>query len=359
MGIKKKNNFKEKVEKGFFNIKKDMDFLKENLEKINNTVSHLNYYQNQGVDQLTSEDNHKNIKKSDEIFIGKKKISRNPKDPFFFIAEIGINHNGNLRLAKQMIDVASMNGTDAVKFQKRTPEICVPKHQRNQPKETPWGDMTYFEYKKKIEFEKPEYDEIDRYCREKGIIWSASPWDIPSIEFLEQYDLPFYKVPSAKLTDKAFLLRLKKTNKPIFLSTGMSTEKEIKKAVSLLKGSELVILHCNSGYPAKDENLNLGYIKKLKEMFPMHTIGYSGHERRISATLIAAMMGAKVIERHITLDRTMWGTDQVASLDPPGIKVLTRDLSKIQVWIGDSVKKVTEDEKKIKKKLRDKDTLFK
>ncbi|MFH1308553.1 MAG: N-acetylneuraminate synthase family protein [Patescibacteria group bacterium] len=294
-----------------------------------------------------------------ELYEGKKKIiSDDPKNPVFFIAEVGINHNGDLRLAKQLIDLAAINGADAIKFQKRTPELCVPEEQKNQPKETPWGDMTYLDYKKKMEFGKAEYDEIDRYCKEKGILWTASPWDIPSVEFLEQYDVPFYKVPSAHLTNKELLLKLKETGKPILLSTGMSTEEEIKKAVEILGEAEVAILHCNSGYPAKDEELNLAYIKKLKEVFPNNVIGYSGHENGIAASLIAAMLGARIVERHITLDRTMWGTDHAASIEYNGLRRLTRDLKKIPIWVGDPVKKVSEIEEKMKKKLRNKDTLF-
>jgi len=294
-----------------------------------------------------------------KIELGKRIISNDPKDPIFFIGEIGINHNGELNLAKKIIDLANMHQVDCVKFQKRTPEICVPESERNKIKDTPWGEMTYFEYKKRMEFWKKEYDEIDKYCKDKEIIWTASAWDIPSIEFLEKYNVPFHKVPSAKLTDKEFLLRLKKTKKPIFLSTGMSTESEIVKAVEILKWSQLVIMHCNSEYPAKDENLNLNYILRLKKMFPEYIIGYSGHEVGISASLIAGAMGARVIERHITLDRALWGTDQAASLDYEGIRVLSRGLKNLPIWIGKQEKIISPGEIKIKEKLRDKDTLFK
>jgi N-acetylneuraminate synthase len=293
-----------------------------------------------------------------KLYIGAKEITSNLKDPSFFIAEIGINHNGNLDLAKKMIDMASEYGVDSVKFQKRTPEICVPEHQRKIMRETPWGNMTYFDYKKKIEFEKEEYDEINKYCKEKGILWSASPWDIPSIDFLEKYNVPFYKIPSAKLTDKLYLERLKGVNSPIILSTGMSTEKEIRKAVDILGRKDLAILHCNSGYPAKDENLNLGYISKLQKMFPDNIIGYSGHEVGISASLVARTLGAKIIERHITLDRAMWGTDQAASLDHTGLRRLVRDLKNVPTWIGQDKKIISEDEVKVKKKLRDKDDIL-
>jgi len=291
-----------------------------------------------------------------EIKILDKTISE--KDPVFFVAEIGINHNGSLKTAKHLIDIAAMLGADAVKFQKRTPEICVPKHQRNIPRETPWGRMTYFEYKKRMEFGEKEFKEIDRYCKKKGIMWSASAWDIPSLVFLKKFDLPFYKVASAKLTDKELLHEMKKTKKPIFLSTGGSTIEQIEKAVSLLEDTNpLVIMHCNSAYPANDEELNLNVIETLKNKFPQHIVGYSGHEKGISASLIAAVLGAKVIERHITLDRTMWGSDHAASLEFPGLRRLIRDLKKIHIWRGHGIKKVYETEKKIMEKLRDKNTL--
>jgi len=285
-----------------------------------------------------------------EIKIRNKTITR--EGSVFFIGEIGINHNGSLEIAKQIIDIAKIYGVDAVKFQKRVPELCVPEDQKNLPKETPWGTMTYLEYKKRMEFGEREYKEIDRYCKEKGMIWFASPWDMPSIDFLEKFDVSCYKVPSAKLTDKDFLLKLKSLKKPIILSTGMSTENEIKKAVEILYGSDLVIMHCNSSYPAKDGDLNLNYIKKLLKEFPEHIIGYSGHEQGITASIAAATLGATVVERHITLDRAMWGTDQAASIEIEGIRRLSRDLHKVNTWLGNGNKIVTEDEEKIKKKLR-------
>jgi N-acetylneuraminate synthase len=290
-----------------------------------------------------------------EIKIRNKTITR--EGSVFFIGEIGINHNGSLEIAKQIIDIAKIYGVDAVKFQKRVPELCVPEDQKNLPKETPWGTMTYLEYKKRMEFGEREYKEIDRYCKEKGIIWFASPWDMPSIDFLEKFDVSCYKVPSAKLTDKDFLLKLKSLKKPIILSTGMSTENEIKKAVEILYGSDLVIMHCNSSYPAKDGDLNLNYIKKLLKEFPEHIIGYSGHEQGITASIAAATLGATVVERHITLDRAMWGTDQAASIEIEGIRRLSRDLHKVNTWLGNGNKIVTEDEEKIKKKLRNVDNL--
>lgn len=290
-----------------------------------------------------------------EIKIKDKIISET--SPIFFTAEIGINHNGSLDLAKKLIDLANICGADAVKFQKRSPEICVPKHKRNQIYETPWGDIPYIEYKKKVEFGDKEYKEIDEYCKNKDMIWFASPWDLPSVDFLEKLDVPCYKIASAKLTDRELLEKIKKLNKPIFLSLGMSTEEEIDKAIKILKGSDLILMHCNSSYPAADDELNLNYIKTLKKKYPKYIIGYSGHELGISASLIAAEIGAKVIERHITLDRAMWGSDQAASIEFSGFRRLIRDLRKIDKWKGDGIKRITEAEKRVRDKLRNKNTL--
>ena len=293
-----------------------------------------------------------------EIKIGNKVISE--ESEIFFVAEIGINHNGSLDIAKRLIDMDSMLDTDAVKFQKRTPEICVPEHKKNEIKETPWGLMTYLEYRKKLEFGTNEYREINEYCKSKKIIWFASVWDIHSIEFLEKFNVPVYKIPSAKLTDKELLEHVAKTEKPIFLSTGGSTLEQIKKAVHILEKTSqnpLVIMHCNSSYPANDNELNLKVIQILKKIFPNHIIGYSGHEKGITASIVAAVLGAKVIERHITLDRIMWGTDHAASLEFPGLRRLIRDLKKLPIWLGDGIKRVYESEKLVMEKLRNKDTL--
>ncbi|MCK4997460.1 N-acetylneuraminate synthase family protein [Candidatus Pacearchaeota archaeon] len=280
------------------------------------------------------------------------------ESPVFFIAEIGINHNGSVDSAKKMIDMAVETGCDAVKFQKRTPEICVPEHQRNKLRDTPWGEMTYFDYKKKIEFGEKEYNEIDRYCKEKNILWTASTWDIPSLDFIEKFNVSFHKIASAKITDREMLEKIRDTGKPVVLSTGASTIDQIKKAVKIFQGNnEICLLHCNSGYPAKDEELNLNAIKTLQEEFPDLIIGYSGHEQGIAATLVAATLGAQVIERHITLDRTVWGTDQAASVEIQGLKRLMRDLRKLPIWLGTGEKIVYETEKKVMEKLRDKDTL--
>jgi N-acetylneuraminate synthase len=291
-----------------------------------------------------------------EIKIGKHVISEH--NPIFFIAEIGINHNGSLELAKQLIDLAKICGADAVKFQKRTPEISVPEHMRSKMRETPWGDMTYFDYKKRMEFTEENYKELFDYCKSKDIVMFASPWDVPSVDFLEKFDVPVHKIASAKLTDKELLLRLKATGKPIIVSTGMSTEAEVDKAMEILDGSPIILLHCNSAYPSPDHELNLKYIHSMKQKYPNHIIGYSGHEFGIAASLVAATMGARVIERHITIDRAMWGTDQAASIEYDGLRRLIRDVKKLPLWLGDGVKKVTADEMKAKERLRDKSNLF-
>lgn len=291
-----------------------------------------------------------------KIKINNKIISR--EGPVFVIAEIGINHNGSLKIAKKLIDIAVECGVDAVKFQKRDVEVCIPDNQRNVLRETPWGTMTYFNYKKRLEFGKKEYCSIDKYCKKKGIIWFASPWDIQSVDFLKKFKIPCYKIASAQLTNKDLLLKIRSLNKPIFLSTGMSTEKEISAAVKLLGTKHLILLHCNSAYPAEDPDLNLSYIKVLLKKYPNVVVGYSGHERGIAASIVSVALGARVIEKHITLDRSMWGTDQAASIEFDGIRRLTRDVKKVSVWIGKPIKKVTSEEQIIKSKLRKIDNLL-
>jgi len=279
-----------------------------------------------------------------------------------FIAEIGINYafgddkSKFLQNAKELIDMAVMAKCDVVKFQKRTPELCVPEEQKNKEKIVPWRKepTTYLQYKKDIEFEKEEYDEIDRYCKERGIKWTASVWDIPAVKFLMMYDVPFIKIPSALITDYSLTNFVSLCGKPIIMSTGMSTEEEIKEAFMVLisGSSEVTIMHCNSSYPAKDEELNLSYIKKLKKDYPGIKIGYSGHEQGISACIVSKVMGAEVFERHITLSRSNWGTDQAASLVFDQLWRLVRDLKKVDTWIGDGIKKVYPSEKPIRDKLR-------
>jgi N-acetylneuraminate synthase len=271
----------------------------------------------------------------------------------YIIAEIGINHNGDIDIAKKLIDIAVLSGCDAVKFQKRNPDKCVPEHQKNIIRETPWGTMTYLEYKYKVEFGKKEYDEIDLYCKEKGIVWSASPWDLDSLEFLNQYDLPFIKLPSAMLTNNELLDACAKSGKKLILSTGMSTEEEIDNAVAIIRQStnDLALLHCNSTYPAPLNELNLSTIKTLKDKYNCE-VGYSGHEFRIGTTVAAVYLGASIIERHITLDRTMWGTDHLSSVEPQGLIKLVKGIRELEEAYGDGLIQVTESEKPIRSKLR-------
>jgi N-acetylneuraminate synthase len=272
--------------------------------------------------------------------------------PTYIIAEIGINHNGDLNIAKRLIDIAAVAGCDAVKFQKRNPDVCVPEHQKGVMRETPWGTMTYLDYKYKVEFEKEEYDEIDSYCREKGIAWSASPWDLDSLNFLNQYDLPFIKIPSAMLTNDELLKAAVNTGKKIILSVGMSTEEEIDNAVEILKHSkDFAILHCNSTYPAPIEELNLSAIKTLQEKYNCE-VGYSGHEFRLGTTVAAVYLGATIIERHITLDRTMWGTDHMSSVEPQGLIKLVKGIRELEQAYGDGEIKITESQIPIRSKLR-------
>lgn len=272
--------------------------------------------------------------------------------PTYIIAEIGINHNGNLDVAKKLIDIAAVAGCDAVKFQKRNPDVCVPEHQKNVMRDTPWGTMTYLEYKYKVEFGKTEYDEIDSYCKEKGIAWSASPWDLDSLNFLNQYDIPFIKIPSAMLTNHELLKSARDTGKKIILSVGMSTEEEIDDVVEILKGSkDFAILHCNSTYPAPIEELNLSAIKTLQEKYNCE-VGYSGHEFRLGTTVAAVYLGASIIERHITLDRTMWGTDHMSSVEPQGLIKLVKGIRELEQAYGDGTIKITESQKPIRSKLR-------
>jgi N-acetylneuraminate synthase len=271
--------------------------------------------------------------------------------PAFIVAEIGINHNGSMELAKKLIDASVAAGCNAVKFQKRTPELCVPPEQRDLKRETPWGIMTYLEYRYRVEFDRDGYREIDRYCRERSIQWFASPWDSPSVSFLEEFNPPCYKVPSACVTDLELLRTLRKTGRPVVLSTGMSTLDQIRAAVETLDRERLLVAHCTSTYPCKPEELNLKMLATLKKEFGC-PIGYSGHEVGLQTTLAAAVLGACFIERHITLDRAMWGSDQAASVEPHGFERLVRDIRVVESSLGDGVKRVYDSEKPIMARLR-------
>jgi N-acetylneuraminate synthase len=284
-----------------------------------------------------------------QVSLGNKKVGAG--QPTYFIAEIGINHNGDVEIAKRLIDVAAVFGCDAVKFQKRTPEICVPKDQQDIERDTPWGRMTYLAYKERIEFGADEYAAIDAHCKAKGIQWFASCWDEPSVDFMEKFNPPCYKVASASLTDDNLLKKTAATGRPIILSTGMSTLAEIEHAVSLIPKDKLIITHATSTYPLKADEVNLRMMHTLREKFGV-PVGYSGHEVGLQITIAAAALGAAVIERHITLDRTMWGTDHSASVEPSGLHRLIRDIRIVEQALGDGVKKVYASEVPIKAKLR-------
>lgn len=271
--------------------------------------------------------------------------------PAYITAEIGINHNGDIDIAKRLIDAAVLAGCDAVKFQTRTPELCVPPEQRDVMRQTPWGLMTYMDYRKRVEFGQAEYAEIDKYCKEQDIAWFASCWDKPSVDFIEQFDPPCYKIASASLTDDPLLRHIHDTGRVVVLSTGMSTMEEIRHAVSLLGQERLLIAHCTSAYPCPPEELNLRMIQTLQREFDS-PIGYSGHEVGLQTTYAAVVLGACFVERHITLDRAMWGSDQAASVEPQGFARLVRDIRVIEAAMGDGKKRVYDSERPIRAKLR-------
>ncbi|MDP2776192.1 MAG: N-acetylneuraminate synthase family protein [Anaerolineales bacterium] len=272
--------------------------------------------------------------------------------PAYIIAEVGINHNGDLDNAKKIIAAAAHAGADAVKFQKRTPEVSTPPEQQKQMRETPWGYITYLDYRHKVEFNEEQYREIDRYCKEKKIDWMVSVWDEPSVDFMEKFDIPAYKVPSASLTDHNLLKYVRKTGKPIIISTGMSTMEQIHKGVNAVGEDNLVIMHCTSTYPCEPEELNLKMIETLRKEFPNNPIGYSGHEVGLVPSAVAIALGATSLERHITLDRAMWGSDQAASVEPGGFERLVKYIRVTESALGDGMKKVYESEKGSMKKLR-------
>ncbi len=271
--------------------------------------------------------------------------------PVYIVAEIGINHNGDIEIAKQMIKSAADAGVDAVKFQKRTPILCVPPEERNKLRDTPWGEMTYMQYREHVEFGEAEYEQIDELCKSLGIDWFASPWDEKSVEFLEKFNPIVYKIPSASLTDDHLIQTIKATGRPVILSTGMSTMEEIRTAVSKFDIDKLIITHATSAYPCKPEELNLRMIQTLKKEFSC-PIGYSGHEVGLVTTVIAASMGACLVERHFTLDRSMWGTDQAASVEPTGMERLVKYIRVTEKAMGNGIKQVYDDELPSRNKLR-------
>ncbi len=273
----------------------------------------------------------------DSVQIGTQLVGSG--QPVYVIAEIGINHNGDLDIARQLVDVAAAAGCQAVKFQKRTPEVCVPPEQQGQLRQTPWGEMTYLDYRYKVEFGAAEYAEISSHCAERGVDWFASPWDVESVYFLEQFDVVTHKVASASVTDLALLRALRGTSRPIILSTGMSTIEQIDRAVEILGTERLVLMHTTSTYPCPPEESNLRTIVTLERRYGV-PIGYSGHEKGLQVSLAAVALGAVAIERHITLDRTMWGSDQASSLEPTGLDHLVRDIRIIETAMGDGVKRI-------------------
>jgi N-acetylneuraminate synthase len=271
--------------------------------------------------------------------------------PVYIIAEIGINHNGDLNIAKKLIDAAVLAGCDAVKFQKRTIEVVYTPEELAKPRENPFGP-TNGDLKRGLEFGYDQYATLDRYCREKGIAWFASCWDEGSVDFIEKFNPPCFKIASPSITDDALLKYHRKWRKPIILSTGMANMPIIEHAIGVLGKDDLIVLHCTSTYPCKVEELNLRGITTLKEKFPQIPIGYSGHEVGLSTTLAAATLGACVIERHITLDRSMWGSDQAASIEPQGFMRLVRDIRTVERAMGDGNIKIYDSEKPIISKLR-------
>ena len=273
-------------------------------------------------------------------------------EPVYVIAEIGLNHNGDLRIAKRLIEVAAEAGAQAVKFQKRTPDISTPEHMKLMPRDTPWGTMSYLEYRHRVEFGRDEYAEIAEHAALHGLDWFASPWDVPAVADLESYGVGAYKIASASVTDLELLETVRGTGKPVILSTGMSTMDEIDRAVTVLGTERLVVLHATSSYPMPPEEANLLMIPTLKQRFPGVPVGYSGHERGLQISLAAVALGAVAVERHITLDRTMWGSDHSASLEPQGLDHLVRDIRIIGDALGDGVKRVYPGEEAPKAKLR-------
>jgi N-acetylneuraminate synthase len=271
--------------------------------------------------------------------------------PTYIVAEIGINHNGDLDLAKQLIEAAHQAEVDAVKFQKRTPELCVPPEQQDKMRDTPWGYISYLDYRYKVEFSQEDYQEIDRYCKELGLHWFASVWDEPSVDFMEQFEPVAYKLPSASLTDHGLMKHVRGTGRPMIISSGMSTMEQIEQTVALIGQEDLLLCHSTSTYPCEPEELNLKVIETLRQKFEC-PIGYSGHEVGLVPSALAVALGACMVERHITLDRAMWGSDQAASVEPGGFRKLVKYIRVTEESLGDGVKKVYDSELPSLEKLR-------
>ena len=283
------------------------------------------------------------------VKIGNKLVG--PGNPCYVIAEIGINHNGDFEIAKQLIQMSAEAGCDAAKFQKRTPELCVPLDQRNVMRETPWGQMTYMDYRYKVEFDEKQYQELADFAAKFDVHLFASPWDVESVDFLVKMKHPVIKIPSASITDIELLEKIASTGLPVIMSTGMSTMDQIDKAVSVLNKENLLIAHSTSAYPCDPAELNLKMIPVLQDRYQV-PIGYSGHETGLQTTVAAVTLGACFVERHVTLDRAMWGSDQSASVEPPGVQRLVRDIRTVESALGDGIKKVYESELKPMSRLR-------
>lgn len=276
-----------------------------------------------------------------------------PEHPCYVVAELGQNHNGSVETAIKMMRAAKAAGADAVKFQKRTVDLCVPPEQRDVPRDTPWGVMSYLDYRKRLEFGSEQYDLIHKTARLLGITWFASVWDAPSVDFMLRYGPPALKIPSACLTDHGLLRTAARTGLPVILSTGMSTMDQIDAAVALVPHGSLAVLHCTSTYPTTTLNeINLRCIETLRARYQDVVVGFSGHELGVAMTTCAVVLGASIVERHVTLDRTSWGTDHAASLEPKGLATLVRDIRKWEQARGDGIKRVYESEMPVMRRLR-------
>ena len=272
-------------------------------------------------------------------------------NPVYVIAEIGINHNGDMDVARRLIDVAADAGCDAVKFQKRTPDVCVPADQRDIERDTPWGRMSYIDYRHRVEFGASDYQLIAAHSAALGLQWFASCWDEPAVDFMEQFDPPCYKLASASVTDGPLLKKLTETGRPIIVSSGMSTMDEVRAAVSAVPVGQRLVAHSTSTYPCPPDELNLRMIPTLAEEFDA-PIGYSGHEVGLQTTVAAVALGATFVERNVTLDRAMWGSDQAASVEPQGLDRLVRDIRTVEAALGDGIKQVYDSELAARRKLR-------
>jgi len=271
----------------------------------------------------------------------------------YLIGEIGINHNGDINIAKKLMDAVNACGWDCAKFQKRNPDVCVPEHQKNKMRETPWGNIRYIDYKYKVEFGKKEYNIVNKYAGDKSIDWAVSVWDIDSLEFIMNYDTPFIKIPSAMMTNDDLLKECARSQKTIIMSTGMSEVSEVDKAVELVLkyNDRLVLMHTNSSYPTPVDEINLRLIPFLKERYGC-VVGYSGHEEDLEPTVVAVALGAQIVERHITLSHDMWGTDHKASLEVHAMDMLRKRIKDVKLMLGRAEKTITRSELEIRNKLR-------